>query len=175
MDNTIKQLIFKLQESFDGTPWFGESLMTKLNSVDFNIVNCQPFPSLNSISRLVQHIINWRIFVIRKLQDDREFDIELNDANDWTEVHINNDQAWSQLKTSLQDTQQKIIDLLSAKDNVFLMQKVPGRQYDYQYLIEGLVQHDIYHLGQIGLVKKLAEYKYAATGNTGLQPATGDE
>lgn len=166
MDNIVRQLIFKLQESFDGRPWFGESLMAKLNSVDFNKVNVRPLPSQNSISRLVQHIINWRLFVIKKLQGDREFDIQQNDTNDWTDVQINNDQDWNKLITKLQDTQQEITNFLSSKNNAFLTQQVSGRQYDYQYLIEGLVQHDIYHLGQIGLVKKLAEDNYVTTGNS---------
>lgn len=159
MDNNIKQLILKLQESFDGKPWFGESLMTKLNSVDVNKVNDLPLSSQNSISRLVQHIINWRIFAIKKLQGDKDFDIEQNDTNDWTDILINNEEDWNKLKVKLQDTQDKIIRLLSSKDNSFLIQQVSGRQYNFQYLIEGLIQHDIYHLGQIGLVKRLAEGK----------------
>lgn len=159
MDNHIQQLIFKFQESFDGRPWFGESLMTKLNAVDVKTVNHRPLPSQNSIARLVQHIINWRIFAIKKLQGDADFDIKQNDSNDWTDVHINNARDWNKLKATLQDTQEKITGLLSSKDDKFMKQRVPGRQYDFQYLIEGLLQHDIYHLGQIGLVHKLTESK----------------
>ncbi len=32
---------------------------------------------------------------------------------------------------------------------------VPGRNHNFRFLIEGMIQHDIYHLGQIGLMAKL--------------------
>ena len=155
MDNNIQQLISKLNESFSGRPWYGDSLMTKLNSIDAGVVNHLPLPSQNSIAKLVQHIINWRIFVTKKLQGDEQFDIKQNDKNDWTDIVINGEQDWRILLEQLRGTQIEITRLLAAKEDSFLMQPVPGRKYNYQYLIEGLIQHDIYHLGQIALVKRL--------------------
>ncbi len=157
MDNTTRRLIMKLEEAFDGQPWYGESLLGKLASIDHQIVNHRAHPSKNSIARLVQHIIAWRTFAVKKLQGDTAFDV--TPETDWTDIEIKTAAEWKQLLDRLKETQQTIVGRLSATDEAFLVQQVPGREYDYQYLIEGITQHDIYHLGQIGLIVKIAEEK----------------
>ncbi len=157
MDNTTRRLIMKLEEAFDGQPWYGDSLLNKLGSIDHSIVNHRAHPSKNSIARLVQHIITWRTFAMKKLQGDTAFDV--TPETDWTDIVINTAEEWKQLLDKLRETQKTIVDRLSATDEAFLVQQVPGRKYDYQYMIEGIMQHDIYHLGQIGLIVKIAESK----------------
>lgn len=155
MDNTTRRLIMKLEEAFDGQPWYGDSLLNKLESIDHTIVNLRPSPSRNSIARLVQHIITWRTFAVKKLQGDAGFDV--TPEMDWPDAEIKTAEEWKQLLHKLKETQQTIVNRLSATDEAFLVQQVPGREYDYQYMIEGITQHDIYHLGQIGLIVKIAE------------------
>jgi len=36
-----------------------------------------------------------------------------------------------------------------------LIELVAKRKYDVRYLLYGLMQHDVYHLGQIAYVKKM--------------------
>lgn len=155
MDNITRRLIMKLEEAFDGQPWYGDPLMSKLESIDYKIVNLRPSPSRNSIARLVQHIVTWRTFAMKKLQGDAAFDV--TPETDWTGIEINTAAEWKLLLDKLRETQKTIVDRLSATDEAFLVQQVPGRKYDYQYMIEGIMQHDIYHLGQIGLIVKIAE------------------
>jgi uncharacterized damage-inducible protein DinB len=157
MSNEVRILIKNLEEEFKGNPWYGGSLIEKLNSIDFTITNFAPTPSKNSVARLVQHIINWRIFTIKKLKGDVDFDIKLNDASDWSDIHIDTKSDWKNLIERLKDTQKEIIKLLVDKPDDFLTTKVPGKKYNYRFLIDGIAQHDIYHFGQIVLVAKLSE------------------
>jgi len=48
-----------------------------------------------------------------------------------------------------------IIRLLEAPSEKLLDEKVDYRDYNFRHLLNGLVQHNIYHLGQIAYVKKL--------------------
>ena len=54
---------------------------------------------------------------------------------------------------------QEIIALLHTKDDMFLEEKVDYRNYNFRFLINGLIQHNIYHLGQVAYLKKLLEGK----------------
>ena len=63
-----------LKDSFDGKPWYGISVMEKLNQIPWEAVNEKAY-SAKSIAILVQHIINWRVFVLKKLDGDLEFNI----------------------------------------------------------------------------------------------------
>ena len=49
----------------------------------------------------------------------------------------------------------ELVKELSTKDNDFLNETVPGSEYDYYTLIHGIIQHDIYHAGQIVILKKM--------------------
>lgn len=152
----INQLLEVLNESFQGLPWHGESLMDKLNRIDYRIVNIAPVPTINSVARLVHHIINWRIFVIEKIKGNDAFDIEMNSQNDWTDLHIETEKDWADLIQKLVNTQKEIFELLNIKTDDFLETPVYGRKYNIQRLIKGITQHDIYHQGQIAVVVKQA-------------------
>jgi len=150
----VQSLIYKLNEVFEGEPWFGDSLMSRLNEIDYKLVN-KKLTNSNSIAILVQHLINWRIFAVEKLEGNESFDIELNSEKDWTNIVIKSKKEWDELLDQLIATQNKMIDILKQQENdFFLSQMVSGRAHSFEYLIEGIIQHDIYHFGQIELLAK---------------------
>lgn len=161
MNQQVKLLISSLKEAFSGQTWYGISLMNKINTIDWQIVNKTPFETANSVAKLIKHCINWRIFTIEKLHGNTVFDIELNTIADWTDITINSQQEWLNLTTELKNSQQQLVDILSNKNDAFLAKTTPGKPYNYHYLIEGIIQHDIYHLGQIGIIEKLAKNNYS--------------
>lgn len=151
------KLIFDFNDVLDGEPCYGDAVMKKLININPEVANMQPLPSFNSIAKIVQHMINWRIFAIKKMQGDEAFDIRQNDENDWIEVHIDSQEDWNLLIYKLRSTQLEIIELISSKSENFLDEKVSGRDYNFSFLLSGIVQHDVYHLGQIALIKKWSE------------------
>lgn len=154
MDTTVQLLISKLQNNFDGMPWYGDALLPRLKEVNYLKVNIS-IAYANSIARLLKHLVNWRIFIIKKLEGDTDYDIVLNDCNDWTEIHIHSELEWNALIAELETSQNKIIELLQTKNDAFMQTIVPNRTYTFQHMIEGIIQHDIYHFGQITFLDKL--------------------
>ena len=151
-DTRIKDLLNGIHESFDGSPWYGISVMEKLNGVDSQSVNVIPQNGKKSVAQLLGHMINWRVFVLKKLQGNADFDIEMNSEADWPKIEIKNEEEWDELRNELQRTQIKLVKFLNNCDDGWLETKVPGKDYNFHYLIKGIPQHDIYHLGQIGLL-----------------------
>lgn len=155
----IKNIIASLEASFNGEPWFGDSVMSKLNSIQFKLINEQINDS-NSIAKLVLHIIQWRIFTIEKLKENKNFDIELNSESDWPDTTIENEIRWKKLLEKLKQTQKELLELITKLDDSFLYRKTSGTDYTNGKLLEGIIQHDIYHLGQIGLIKSQIAKKH---------------
>lgn len=151
MNNELEHIIKSLKECFDGKPWYGISVMEKLNSISWEKVNEKKYGS-KSIAVLVQHIINWRIFVLKKLQGDIEYDLKIDGLNDWSEVDIKRPEEWERLKIELQKTQSEILETLSNQTDALLKEKVPGKNYTFGAILPSLAQHDIYHLGQIAML-----------------------
>ncbi|MBS1653770.1 MAG: hypothetical protein JSU05_02905 [Bacteroidetes bacterium] len=54
-------------------------------------------------------------------------------------------------------THDLIIEALENKDDSFLDEIVDSRKYNFRFLINGLIQHDIYHAGQLIFLKNLVD------------------
>ncbi|MGB5435405.1 MAG: DinB family protein [Maribacter sp.] len=147
----LDYIIKELETCFDGKPWYGDSVMKKLDAVDWNIVNDEIYGD-KTIAVLVQHIINWRIFVIKKLQGDTEYDIIIDELNDWILITIKEEEEWEQLKQRIRQTQKEILELLAHSSDEILDKKVPAKNYTFGAILPSIAQHDIYHLGQIALL-----------------------
>ncbi|PKV49636.1 putative damage-inducible protein DinB [Aquimarina sp. MAR_2010_214] len=149
----IKDSIKKYDEVFEGEPWFGISMLKSLEHIPILFWDKKPNKVSHSISELVYHLIDWRGFVIEKLKGNKAFDIELNSEKDWRkDVSIQNEKEKKKILEELIETQNIICELLLAKPNSWLNEQVAGRQYRNEYMISGVIQHDIYHLGQINMV-----------------------
>ncbi len=154
MGEEIKVIIRNLNESFNGKPWYGISMMDKLDTVPWQIVNEQIYGT-KTIAVLVQHIINWRIFVLKKLEGDLEFNIVIDGENDWDAVHISSLGEWDKLKGKLRSTQEQLIQKLSQETDALLLKRVPGKDYTFGPILTSISQHDIYHLGQIAMLNAM--------------------
>ncbi|NNE76601.1 MAG: DinB family protein [Pricia sp.] len=153
----IKALLHSIRTSFQGKPWYGISVMEKLEAVDWNCVNDKPQGSSKSIAILLKHMINWRVLVLKKLEGNKQFDIEINSADDWPILHIDTEAEWNDLISELRETQEKLIQALTRHEDEFLALEVPGRDYDFDFLLKGIIEHDIYHLGQIALIYSMVK------------------
>ncbi|MGB5555650.1 MAG: DinB family protein [Flavobacteriaceae bacterium] len=151
MDARIQQILHNLKESFNGTPWYGMAVLTKLEAVDWQQVNEKKYGE-KSIAILVQHMINWRVFVLKKLQGDALYDLIVDSDGDWTLLTIHNEQEWKELLKSLKQTQEELVQTLSGRTDKILEQTVPGKNYRFGPILTSIAQHDIYHLGQIAML-----------------------
>ena len=151
MGNRLDYIIADLKECFDGKPWYGDSVMKKLDAVDWRCVNDQIYGN-KTMAILVQHMINWRIFVLKKLQGDAVYDIIIDELNDWTQIHISNEQEWNLMKQEIRNTQKELLELLANCTDELLDEKVPGKKYTFGPILQSIAQHDIYHLGQIAML-----------------------
>lgn len=75
---------------------------------------------------------------------------------DWREIDPKI-HAWKKGLTEFKAIHKEIIELLNEKDDAFLKEIVDYRKYNFRCLLNGLIQHNIYHIGQVAYVKKLLE------------------
>ena len=62
---------------------------------------------------------------------------------------------WKKGIVAFKSTNSQIIKILKSKTDSFLDEKVDYRNYNYRFLVNGMIQHNIYHIGQIAYLKKL--------------------
>lgn len=151
---TINQLTNKFEEIYQGSPWHGASLLSMLNSVPEAHFSTPVNPGRKSISDLLEHIVAWRQFAIEKLKDNGRFDIPINSEADWPEPRPVGDPKEYYLNM-LSESQQALLLLLKEKSDAWLKEKTPNKTYNNGFLIQGIVEHDLYHSGQIGIFNAL--------------------
>ena len=147
-NNDLKALKEKLLKQLDdfnnGRSWVTDKLGKNVFSNSPSVAFKKVANYTHSVAEQLAHIIAWRNFVVQKLTGNDHFDIEDNTLSDWPEPP-----EWNALSREYESCHQ---DLLAAIKNFPIEQlnsKVPGRNYSFIYLINGIVEHDYYHFGQI--------------------------
>ena len=138
---------------YEGNNWVAVGAAEKLGKIDFQKAIIPQMPNKHSIYQILEHMLAWRNLLLKRLQGDNAFDIEQNGPKDWPSHHALEEADWEALKAAFDQNQKDLIKALAQHDDRLLDQTVPTRPYDFRYLINGVIQHDFYHLGQINLLK----------------------
>jgi hypothetical protein len=144
----------RFNEIFNGSPWYGETFEAKVNGITDLNAFVQPFNAAHSAAEIVAHMTYWRKGLVARLEGDNIFFPSMEDANNWVTIEKLKAKGWENILDDFNQSQNQIIHLLPQKTDDFL-----GEEYSkgstFEYLIQGIIDHDIYHLGQLGLIKRL--------------------
>jgi len=154
MNSEIQFIISQLKELYNGEPWFGRPAVALLADVNENTAFQKPVGQ-HSIVELLWHMITWREFAVDRLQHSPQMTLHYFEEMDWRELDHNDISLWQQGLERLKETQDQLVALLIEKDDALLEEGVAERKYSFRKLLHGIIQHDIYHLGQIAYVHKL--------------------
>lgn len=152
MQYQLNNIINNLTETFEGTPWHGLSLKIILEDIDLETAFFRPFPHKHNIAELVAHILIWRQFVIEILNENYNFKLDIGALEDFPEVK-KSEKVWNELLTQLFENQALLVEKLDAFDPEDLDEDIPKKTFTYRYIFDGVVNHDVYHAGQIALLK----------------------
>lgn len=152
--NLIKSIVWQLQDNLDGSNWLDESFMKKIGGINEKLVFHRPIPEVHSIAELVGHIIIWRTESMKKLRGIKS-SLTMESPENWRTNEELREIGWQKLKSDLFSSQIDLINLIENKTDDFLEENQYAPGYSFHYITEGLIHHDIYHLGQIGITIKL--------------------
>jgi uncharacterized damage-inducible protein DinB len=153
MSVLIKTIKNQLKHSYSGTPWFGSPVKQVIADITWKQAVARPIANAHTIMELLLHMLAWRKFVLERLQGNTLYNIELNTAADWPSQDGTEEQFNNTLK-ELDEVQERLLAALDKVTEDLLPQMVDGKDFTINIMLQGVVQHDIYHLGQIGLLKK---------------------
>jgi len=154
MNKEMQSIIRNLIQVNSGEPWFGRAVYTILDEIDPAIVYQKSNDNSHSLIQLLYHMITWAEFTLKSIEKSGKEDIAAIEQLDWREI----DPAihsWQKGLVEFKNVNEQIITLLETKDDEFLKEMAGYRKYNFRFLLNGLIQHNIYHLGQVAYVKKL--------------------
>ena len=144
----------QLKRAYQGPAWHGPSLRELLDCVTAEQAAARPIVGAHSIWELVNHIIAWEQISKRRLEGDPVSDVP--DKVNFPPVADASEQAWQKTLESLAASNQSLRDSIKQIDDGKLEEMAAGQSYSNYAMLHGVIQHDLYHAGQIALLKKLA-------------------
>jgi uncharacterized damage-inducible protein DinB len=154
MNNEVQSIIRRMETVNTGEPWFGRSVFSILEEVDSKKAHIKPARDGHSLAELLYHMITWADFTLKRLEKDKINDMAAAEALDWRKIDPKK-HTWKKGLTEFKSIHKKIVALLLKKDDDFLQEIVDYRKYNFRFLINGMIEHNIYHLGQVAYVHKL--------------------
>ena len=154
MNKETQYIIKSFQSTLSGQPWFGRAVYEILGEVDESKANTKPNGTEHSMLDLIWHMNTWAEFALGSLENKSNEEMKQIEANDWREIDPKT-HTWKKGVEQLKTTHDEIIALLNQKDDDMLGVIVPTRKFNFRFMLNGLVQHNIYHLGQIAYIKKM--------------------
>jgi uncharacterized damage-inducible protein DinB len=148
------RLADQIRRAFEGEAWHGDSLMEILAEVNAKTAAAKPVPNAHSIWELLLHIAAWDGAVIRRAHGHA---VQLSDAENFPSVKDTSDAAWRNDIEAVKQKHDDLVETVASFPDSRLQEQVPGKKesyYNFYYLFSGIVQHELYHAGQIALLKK---------------------
>jgi len=147
----IERIVDQLNRAFEGEAWHGPAVMDILEGITAQQAAARPFNGTHSIWEIVLHIAAWERAGRRRLGGEPA---QLPDAEDWPEVTHTNEQSWEQTKEALGQAHEELCYAVSELDETRLDQPILEGMSSVYVTLHGVVQHSLYHAGQIAILKK---------------------
>ncbi len=164
-NDELLRIIDLLNTTYEGEEaWHGPSVAEVMRDVTPDMAGLRLSPNTHTIAELIFHMTSWRIFAVKKMQADEKFDILTPEKNFGQFPEKIDDFEWEALQMELSLSQEELVNELDKRDDdEFLEEIVPGRSYTYYDLLHGIINHDLYHAGQVQILKKAVAFKTAGT------------
>jgi uncharacterized damage-inducible protein DinB len=149
----IARLRDQLERAYDGEAWLGMPVRELLNGVSFRTAAARPIARGHTIWELVTHITYWLDAAARRLGGEAVDPV--NDA-DWPAMPSPSAAGWKAALAALEAGHRRLLAAVAALAESDLEGPVPGHDYTRYVLVHGVLQHTLYHAGQIALLKRAA-------------------
>jgi uncharacterized damage-inducible protein DinB len=148
------RLADQIRRALEGEAWHGDSLLELLAGVTAAQAAAKPIPNAHSIWELLLHISAWDGAVLRRTGGAA---VTLSDEENFPSIKDTSEAAWKKAKEAVRQTHDDLVKAVSGFPDSRLNEQVPGkteRYYNFYYMFSGIVQHELYHAGQIAFLKK---------------------
>lgn len=147
----IDRILKQYDDVLSGDAWHGEPVWTVLQDIPYTAAAARPVPAAHSIWEIVAHMMFWEGVVVKRLAGSRAGLVEeLNFA-----VPANlNQEAWEKTLHQFRASNQLFREALRALGDDRLDQLSAAQKRTFYEEAHGIIEHHVYHLGQISLLKK---------------------
>ena len=133
--------------------WYGPTIAEMLAEITPEMAVTKPVGATHTIAELLQHLLLWNER-IRKTSESCPMP-KWEAEKEWAEAAI----PWKELLEQWNRSRDLLEERMRNFPEADLGKQTPGRTYPYEYMLNGIVQHTIWHGGQIAMVRSMVKGK----------------
>jgi uncharacterized damage-inducible protein DinB len=141
----------QLRRAFEGEAWHGPALLELLQDVDAATAAAKPLPEVHSIWELVLHVTVWDAVACHRLAGEK---CQPEGTDNFPVVPKPTEATWRKAIAKAKRTHDVLVKTVAGLPESRLRKRVPGKKYDFYFMLHGIAQHELYHAGQIAILKK---------------------
>ena len=149
----IRRIRGMLRSVYRGPAWHGPSISENLEGIAAPQAASHPIPGAHSIWELVHHVIAWEREVAQFLAGKPH--VTMHGEDDWPPVKDTSEEAWEKTIADLRASHMALAAAIKGFSEDDLEEIVPGRDFPWSVVLHGIVHHNLYHSGQIAMLKKI--------------------
>ena len=150
----IKRIVQQMQAAFNSKAWHGPSVQEALANVNAAQAAAKPIANAHSIWEIVLHISAWQKIAMKRLAGEGGNNV--TEEEDWPRVSDTSQTAWQSALRALKQSHRDLCGATMRLQDEDLNKMVRSSDTDHSVyvLLHGVIQHDLYHAGQIVLLRK---------------------
>ncbi len=150
----VATLLALLDEAYERRSWHGPNLRGSLRGLRAAQAARRPAPGRHSIWELALHAAYWKYAAWRRLTGEKRGSFDRAGSN-WFAVNRTTEAAWRQDLALLARCHEQLRRAVAALSDRDLPHPSPSGRETVGRLVRGVAAHDLYHAGQIQLLRRL--------------------
>jgi len=144
------ELVSRVNNFHSGDASYGDPATKILEGITSESALKRPDKNCHNAAELLAHIVGWEDVYLKRFHGDSKATIDQNLSFDWKRIDKNEKTAWKSLVAAFEKNHEQLVSLLE-------QEKSDGQAKEK--LVDDIMEHDVYHLGQIAFIKKMFSSK----------------
>ena len=152
----VQRIVDQMDRAMNGEAWHGPHLEELLKDVSAQQAAAHPVAGAHSIWELVNHIGSWNAILAERASGRA---VTVTEVQDWPPVTDTSAEGWKRSLEQMRASRARLRGAVEKLNDAQLDDIAPGKDHSIYVMLHGGVQHDLYHAGQIAVLKKGAAIK----------------
>lgn len=154
---TIELLLVNIEEGYSARAWHGTNLRGSLRGLSPEAAARRPAKGRHNIWEIAVHCAYWKYVVRRRILGERRGSFPLAGSNWFRRPVDATEAAWRDDLRLLGMTHAGLVEMVGRLDPSELARTPAGSKVSTRSILTGIAMHDVYHAGQIQIIKRLTE------------------
>jgi len=151
----LKLLLQIVDEGYQKKTWHGSNLKGSIRGLTAKEAAWRPSSHRHNIWEIVVHTAYWKYIVRRRILGEKKGSFPMRGSNWFKRPEEMSEQAWKQDVKLLDNMHTVLVEAIEQLKRSDLNTKPKGSTVTNRQIIWGIAAHDVYHAGQIQLLKRL--------------------